>query len=145
MNALPPEDAGGDVRNKPSSHESEVQSEVVQCSHHNHEVNKSGEMHNGARCTSDNQGYADKSGHRKNVGVGPPKTGPESSKQQKTGAALWDIFRREDSDKLQDYLRRHASEFRHVHCNPVKQVSLFFLVAVHRNPFSFYIFSYADQ
>ncbi|KAG5549665.1 hypothetical protein RHGRI_014836 [Rhododendron griersonianum] len=38
------------------------------------------------------------------------------------GGAVWDIFRRQDVPKLQEYLRRHFREFRHVHCCPLQQV-----------------------
>ncbi|VFQ77343.1 unnamed protein product [Cuscuta campestris] len=38
------------------------------------------------------------------------------------GGAVWDIFRRQDVNKLEKYLRRHHKEFRHLRSEPVEQV-----------------------
>lgn len=42
--------------------------------------------------------------------------------QNTEGAALWDIFRREDIPKLEEYIRRHFKEFRHIFGKQLSQV-----------------------
>jgi lysine-specific demethylase 3 len=49
-------------------------------------------------------------------------SGSELKEGDSLDGALWDIFRREDVPKLEEYLKKHFREFRHVHCSPLKQV-----------------------
>ncbi|GBG92070.1 hypothetical protein CBR_g54325 [Chara braunii] len=54
------------------------------------------------------------------------------------GGAVWDVFRREDIGKLEEYLREHWREFRHLNNEPLKRLlhpiydQTFFLTEEHK-------------
>ncbi|KAG9139143.1 hypothetical protein Leryth_019112 [Lithospermum erythrorhizon] len=56
---------------------------------------------------------------RSGVSVGHVRS---ESFNKTVGGALWDIFRKQDIPKLEDYLKKHYKEFRHIHCSPLQQV-----------------------
>ncbi|KAL5993425.1 hypothetical protein ACLOJK_014350 [Asimina triloba] len=57
---------------------------------------------------------------KKNDGISAISNYNPMSDEMPDGA-LWDIFRRQDIPKLEEYLRKHCREFRHYHCAPVEQ------------------------
>ncbi|CAJ2651335.1 unnamed protein product [Trifolium pratense] len=68
-----------------------------------------------------NDGVLDKSSSSINADDGLSSEVQPKEVDDSLDGALWDIFRREDVSKLEEYLKNHFTEFRHVHCSPLKQ------------------------
>ncbi|KAK1369170.1 hypothetical protein POM88_035262 [Heracleum sosnowskyi] len=73
----------------------------------------------------------------KNSGFGSLDNSVEGMEHPE-GGALWDIFRRQDSPKLEEYIRKYYKEFRHIYCRPLDQVvhpihdQTFYLTTAHK-------------
>ncbi|XP_078441773.1 lysine-specific demethylase JMJ27-like isoform X2 [Wolffia australiana] len=70
--------------------------------------------------------------------LGPSVSGFGAESFAVEDGALWDIFRREDIEKLKAYLTGHSREFRHLHCRPIEKVvhpihdQIFYLTLDHK-------------
>lgn len=61
--------------------------------------------------------------YARNMDVGSSENNIEGIEHPEDGS-LWDIFRRQDSPKLEEYLRKYYTEFRHIYCRPLDKVKL---------------------